>query len=192
MIEINDEIVASEEDATQNIIEAQKRQQQEAEKTAQIFSLQIDAINSLGSAFTSLGSTFESKELSIAGIIAEAIANVLKGYATASAESATAGPWAWAAFSMAGLAQVASVIAQIHNLSGYAEGGIIGGNSYTGDRVLARVNSGEMILNQTQQARLFDMINFGGAGGGKVEFVIKGTELVGVLNNYSNKVRRVR
>jgi hypothetical protein len=43
----------------------------------------------------------------------------------------------------------------------YANGGIVGGNSYTGDRVPAFVNSGEMILNQAQQGRLFAMANGG-------------------------------
>lgn len=41
----------------------------------------------------------------------------------------------------------------------YADGGIIGGNSYQGDKLLARVNSGEMILNQQQQSRLFALAN---------------------------------
>lgn len=48
----------------------------------------------------------------------------------------------------------------------YATGGIVGGNSYTGDRLLARVNSGEMILNREQQRRLFALANGGGAGTG--------------------------
>lgn len=161
------------------------------DKLNDVFSLQLDSLKSLGSALSTLGSTFDSKGLSVAGIIAEAIANILKGYSTASAESATAGPWAWAAFSAAGLAQVISVISQIHSLSGYATGGIVGGTSYTGDRVLARVNSGEMILNPTQQANLFNMLNTGGIGGGEVKFRIDGTTLVGVLNNYNSKNRRV-
>ena len=41
----------------------------------------------------------------------------------------------------------------------FAEGGVVGGNSYEGDRVLARVNSGEMILNKNQQTELFDILN---------------------------------
>ena len=41
--------------------------------------------------------------------------------------------------------------------AGYSEGGVVGGNSYTGDNVLARVNSGEMILNVDQQKNLLNM-----------------------------------
>jgi len=71
----------------------------------------------------------------------------------------------------------------------YAEGGIVSGSSLTGDRVLARVNSGEMILNQAQQANLFKMINAGTSD--QVQFKIKGTDLVGVLNNYDRKLNKV-
>ena len=73
-----------------------------------------------------------------------------------------------------------------------AEGGIVGGTSFKGDKIYARLNSGEMVLNGRQQANLFNMINNGGLiGGGKVTFEIKGRELVGVLNNYNNKRNKV-
>jgi hypothetical protein len=39
----------------------------------------------------------------------------------------------------------------------FAQGGIVQGVSFTGDNITARVNSGEMILNAAQQARLFSM-----------------------------------
>lgn len=42
---------------------------------------------------------------------------------------------------------------------GFATGGIVGGTSYTGDKLTARVNSGEMVLNAEQQANLFKHIN---------------------------------
>ena len=73
----------------------------------------------------------------------------------------------------------------------FANGGIVGGSSFTGDRVTAQVNSGEMILNKTQQARLFKIAN-GGATSGQVEFHISGTELVGVLNNQNRKNNLIR
>lgn len=41
----------------------------------------------------------------------------------------------------------------------YEQGGVIGGTSYSGDRLTARVNSGEMILTREQQANLFQMAN---------------------------------
>lgn len=64
----------------------------------------------------------------------------------------------------------------------YATGGIIGGSSNTGDRVLARVNSGEMVLNKNQQAELFALANGGGMSKGsgqelKVEVNFNGTFL---------------
>ena len=60
--------------------------------------------------------------------------------------------------------QVASIKQAKGILSGekFESGGIVGGTSFSGDKVVAHVNSGEMILNREQQTRLFDMANFGG------------------------------
>lgn len=55
----------------------------------------------------------------------------------------------------------------------FQDGGIVPGTSFTGDRVAANVNSGEMILNRQQQARLFEMANRG--GNGKQEIVVNTT-----------------
>ena len=41
----------------------------------------------------------------------------------------------------------------------FEQGGIVAGTSYTGDKLTARVNSREMILTQSQQARLFEIAN---------------------------------
>ncbi len=43
----------------------------------------------------------------------------------------------------------------------FEQGGIIPGNSWQGDNVIARVNSGEMVLNKSQQANLLNMANSG-------------------------------
>lgn len=56
---------------------------------------------------------------------------------------------------------VAAALAALASIGQFATGGIVGGNSPSGDRVLARVNSGEMILNKAQQSKLFKMINTG-------------------------------
>ena len=57
------------------------------------------------------------------------------------------------------VAGVAAVVGALSIVGSFATGGIVGGNSSSGDKLLARVNSGEMILNREQQSRLFSMIN---------------------------------
>ena len=111
--------------------------------------------------------------------------------ATASAQAAVAGAASSVAaipmvgWAMAGVAIAGIVAALIAAMSKFATGGIVGGNSYSGDKNIVRVNSGEMILNKTQQRNLLDIANGKtGARGGQVEFKIKGDQLVGVLNNY--------
>ena len=60
--------------------------------------------------------------------------------------------------------QVASIKQAKGILSGekFESGGIVGGTSYSGDKLTAKVNSGEMILNREQQTNLFKMANVGG------------------------------
>lgn len=111
-----------------------------------------------------------------------------KAAAEAMAENASIGPFGW----IAGLAAMASIIAAMATLPKFATGGIVGGTSYGGDRQLVRVNSGEMILNHQQQAQLWNAISSGSVGGGEVQFRIEGQQLVGVLNNYNSKYRKVR
>lgn len=86
-------------------------------------------------------------------------------------------------------AGVASVLAALSSASKFAEGGIVGGNSYSGDKQMARVNSGEMILNKAQQGTLWNMLNGKGGLGGNVQFKIKGTDLIGVMNNEMSRRR---
>ena len=89
------------------------------------------------------------------------------------------------------IATVVSTFASIFSTVGaFAGGGIIQGANTHGDQLLARVNAGEMILNGSQQARLFNLLD-GGTGSnmsGQVEFKISGSALKGVLRNYDNKM----
>jgi len=48
----------------------------------------------------------------------------------------------------------------------FADGGIVAGNSTSGDNVPAMVNSKEIIMNQNQQADLWNFIKGGSNGGG--------------------------
>ena len=66
-----------------------------------------------------------------------------------------------AAVGLATAANVAKIAAQ--QPPKFADGGIVGGNSFSGDRVTAQLNSGEMVLNRQQQTRLFNMAENGGS-----------------------------
>ena len=148
-----------------------------------------DAVNSLGSAFSSLGEMSEDPTLKIAGIIAQSIANIALGAGKAIAKSGDLGPWGWLAFGASIMAQMAAMIAQVHSATGYAEGGIIKGSTTMGDHLIARVNAGEAILNTRQQSRLFDMIDHGNIYNNAEPQVstvrIKGSDIYLSLKNYS-------
>lgn len=62
-------------------------------------------------------------------------------------------------FAMAGtIASGLANVAQIKSQK-FARGGIVEGTSYSGDRVPAQMNSGEMVLTRAQQNRLFSIAN---------------------------------
>lgn len=63
---------------------------------------------------------------------------------------------------------VAQTAAQIATIANAAEGGIVPGNSRTGDRVTMGLNSGEIVLNERKQQNLLNMLEGGGGGGGIV------------------------
>jgi len=65
-------------------------------------------------------------------------------------------------------AQAAARVATIASTKpSFETGGIVPGNSFTGDNVAANVNSGEMVLTRQQQSNLFNMANRGGGSGGQ-------------------------
>ena len=89
----------------------------------------------------------------------------------------------------ANLGAIATIIATIasifSSLPKFADGGIVGGSSFYGDKLLARVNSGEMILNKRQQAALYGM-----TGGSEITLGvsrIQGADLYLSLKNYMSK-----
>lgn len=58
----------------------------------------------------------------------------------------------------AGAVQIGTIVAN-KPVPAYESGGIVGGSSYSGDRITANVNSGEMILNTRQQKALWETAN---------------------------------
>ena len=85
------------------------------------FTSAASAVSALGSAFASI----EDPAAKVIGTVSQAIATVALGYATATTQAATMGPWAWIAFAATGLATMISTISAIHSSTGYANGGMI-------------------------------------------------------------------
>ena len=140
-----------------------------------------------GQAIAQLGA---NSKMAKVGLIASAIGQVIVGYSIAVSDAAKKLGWfGWIAASLSGLGIVASTISQ---LKGYNTGGIIEGNSIHGDKVLARVNSGEMVLNKRQQSNLFRQLNNAtnnnNAVGNNVVFTIHGADLIGAIDNYNSKM----
>lgn len=120
-------------------------------------------------------------------------ANVAKTTAattTMAAESTAA--YAGIPFVGVGLAaaQIAAMEAMIlaASIPKFATGGVITGGPTSGDKILARVNAGEMILNQGQQSRLFEAINSGRLGGSgnmssTVTTRVRAKDLILTINN---------
>jgi hypothetical protein len=99
----------------------------------------------------------------------------------------------WPAMLFAIPSALASVVSAFAVAGSFESGGIVPGNSFSGDRLTARVNSGEMILNRAQQSNLFNLLNGGGGSSGsgnEIKLRIKGSDLIGVINNETKKRSR--
>lgn len=97
----------------------------------------------------------------------------------------------------AGVAAVLSVVGSILSVAGaFADGGVVGGSSLHGDNLVAKVNSGEMVLNGSQQRKLFRLLNANGNSNGNANGTltvrIKGSDLVGAISNYNKKLNKIR
>ncbi|MCE8914373.1 hypothetical protein K0F77_11995 [Bacteroides fragilis] len=93
----------------------------------------------------------------------------------------------------ANLGAIATVIATVTSifasLPKFETGGVIPGISFGGDKVLARVNSGEMILNGSQQANLFKILNsklYAGLDVGRPNITPSVGHLAGLISPSSN------
>lgn len=144
------------------------------------------AVSALGGALQQI----DDPAAKIAGIVAQAVANIALGFAAATASPATtaAGVFGWIAAATTGLATMISTIAAIKSVTSagkFAEGGVVGGNSYSGDRLMAYVNSGETILNQRQAQTVLDGLQGAGQQGGSASTpYVSGENIVLGVNNY--------
>jgi hypothetical protein len=88
---------------------------------------------------------------------------------------------------LAAIATIVGTVASIFaSLPKFADGGIVGGGSMYGDKVLLRANAGEMLLNRRQQANLFNMLDEGRSNSNNLvpTMKIKGSDLYLIMKNY--------
>lgn len=137
---------------------------------------QIGLVNDLSSAFLDMAASGEMSMQSLSMTVLAAIRKIITAkLAEAIASQIASG----SSKGLPGLALAAigisAVMGMFSKIPKFETGGIVGGSSFRGDTITARVNSGEMILNASQQAQLFAMAN--GAGGGTLVTKISANDL---------------
>lgn len=181
-------------------VQEQERYNEEMTKMGTI----KDTISSVESAFNGLGSAIGGsggEMLKFGAQIMESTAaiipQIIKLIGAKQAEATASGTAEAAKLPFpANIGAIATIVAQIAAifaaLPKFADGGIVGGSSYSGDKLFARVNSGEMIFNKRQQRNLFNLIDNGNIGGGvDVTFKLRGADLYGSMANYSKTVSKI-
>jgi len=142
-----------------------------------------------GSAILAVGSAMsqiEDPAAKVVGTVAQAIATIALTFA--SSLKGTVTPWDWIAAVAAGTATMISTISAIHSATGYAQGGMIKGNSYSGDNIGGMVdggaggfvglNAGEIVLNRSQTGNLASQLQGNGFGNARLVGRLKGRDIL--------------
>ena len=211
--DINDQIgkVQKEQSNLGNSAKGIKGQSDKFDKQKESLQGLADVSSSVGSGFSTLANVFSqtgdsaaAAAMNIIGTTAQATAeiipNIIKLIGAKQGEAMANGTASASALPFpANIAAIASIIATVVStfatimsvVGAFADGGIVGGGNLHGDKVLARLNGGEMVLNRTQQAKLFRTIESGNIGNqstsvSQVNWKIKGSDLYGALTNYKS------
>ena len=136
--------------------------------------------------FGSAISAIKDPAAQVAATVAQAIASIALAYSQALAEDkpTKTNIFAFIAASAAAMVSMMTTISQIRSsTSGYAQGGIVDGNSYSGDNIPIMANAGEVVLTKAMQANLANQLEGGGLQGlGPSK--ISGEQIYITLNRY--------
>ena len=150
------EIAAAEKKGNNVLLIEQKYAEQKRLLAEQTEQARLD----IASGFVGNLSTIFGKETALgkAAAAAQIAIDTYKGAMSAYSALAAFPPAAIAAAAAVGVVGAANIKKTLSVKEKFADGGIVGGTSYTGDKVIAGLNSGEMIFNRQQQQNLFNMI----------------------------------
>ena len=168
-------------DTMKKIRDGMKGIKKEALSSQQAFGMAANAAGALGNALQGI----EDPGVRAAGLVLQSIASIALGFAQAAASPlVTSTGWGWLAFLAAGVAAMATTISTVHQLTGYAKGGIVEGNSYSGDNMafggdgLYGLNAGEVVLTKAMQSTLASQLQGNGLQNLNVAGRIKGTDII--------------
>lgn len=156
-----------------------------------------EGVQNMGSIFASISQITGDENIAIMGIIGQAVANIALSFSKAMASHKSITIWDWIGAAATGLATMVSIIGTIkQQTSGYATGGVVGGNSYTGDNLLVRVNSKERILTAKQNKALNDGLaqinSFDQVGRLYGTVTVKGSDLNIAMKNFNKTQKKSR
>ena len=145
-------------------------------------------VGTIGQAFNAI----EDPAAKVRGTVAQAIATVALAYADTLAkdQSSKSNVWAFIAAAAAATVSMAMTIANIHSATGYAQGGEIKGNSYSGDNIPVMVNAGEVVLTKAMAGNLASQLQSNGGGGTYQPSHISGEQIYIALNRYMRRSGR--
>ena len=156
---------------------------QEAEK--QVGNLADNVDKAIG-VFGQLGNAMQQIDdpgAKVAGIVMGAVAEVAASFAGSLKGTFT--PWDWIAAAISGVSTMIATISAIKSATsgGFANGGIVPGNSFSGDNLTANVNSGELILNRAQQGAIAGQLEGNPMNDLNLGLEVEGTKMLLLLNN---------
>lgn len=189
-------IVTDEQKRLAEVSKIQNDTIEQQKKKAEAYGYYADMLYAASQASTILGDSEEAQiaqsSINVAATLANAVATIAAMNAEAMAKGASSAFALPFPANLAAWAVVASTIGSIFaSLPKFADGGIVGGGSMHGDKVLTRLNSGEMVLNKRQQNNLFDALDGGlSTAIGDLTFRLKGADLYGSVKAYSKTIAK--
>jgi hypothetical protein len=157
-------------------------------------SLSLSIVESLGLAKTGFEGFIAGLVQTITKLIAMMLASAIsQSIAGATATGTATGPAAVFTTPAFIATAVGGVLAAFAAIPKFATGGIVGGSSLYGDKILARVNSQEMIANTDQQRKIWSLMNNDGGGTTVVlqgDWSVRGDQIDLILSRYQNNKNR--